>query len=194
MDIGSILLALVILLILAHLSARIFNKLGVPGLIGEIVMGIIIANLAIGDWSLMSMLDISMGDDPSENYEVIELFAELGVIFLLFTVGLDTKISDLLSVGKAAVLVAMMGVIVPFVFGFAAIMIIDGSTIHAMFMAAAMVATSVGITARVIKDMRLIDAKESRIIIGAAVIDDVLGMIVLAAFSDAESGPSPSRA
>lgn len=189
MDIGSILLALVILLILAHLSARIFNKLGVPGLIGEIVMGIIIANLAIGDWSLMSMLDISMGDDPSENYEVIELFAELGVIFLLFTVGLDTKISDLLSVGKAAVLVAMMGVIVPFVFGFAAIMIIDGSTIHAMFMAAAMVATSVGITARVIKDMRLIDAKESRIIIGAAVIDDVLGMIVLAVvLGMAESG------
>ena len=97
---------------------------------------------------------------------------------------------DLLSVGKAAFLVALLGVMIPFVFGYAYVeFFYDGNMYHALFLGAAMVATSVGITARVIKDMRLTDVKESRIIIGAAVIDDILGMIVLAIVSGmAESG------
>lgn len=180
MEIASVLIMLVVLLVIARIGSRIFVRFGIPGLIGEILLGMVIANLAIGDWTFLGMLDIKMGANPSENYEVLRLFAELGVIFLLFAIGLETKVTELLSVGKAATLVATMGVIVPFIFGLAFVELIDGNIHHALFMAAAMVATSVGITARVIKDMKLIDAKESRIIIGAAVIDDILGMIVLA--------------
>ncbi len=177
---GSILIMLVVLIVLARIGSRVFSKFGVPGLIGEILIGIVIANLTFGDWSFLGMLGIEMGEHPSQNYEIMEVFAELGVIFLLFAVGLETKVSDLLSVGKAAMLVAILGVIIPFIAGFALIEVYDGNMHHALFMGAAMVATSVGITARVIKDMKLMDTKEAKIIIGAAVIDDILGMIVLA--------------
>ncbi len=194
-DIGSVLLMMIVLLVLARIGSRIFASFGLPGLIGEIIVGIIIANIVIGDWSLMEAIGLSLdGTSSSENYKVLYLFAELGVIFLLFAVGLETKVSDLMSVGKAAMLVAVMGVIVPFVLGFAAIQIYDGNMNHAMFMGAAMVATSVGITARVIKDMKLLETRESRIIIGAAVIDDILGMIVLAiVVGMTESGLSVSN-
>ena len=94
--------------------------------------------------------------------------------------GLETKVKDLLGSGRPALLCAILGVILPFIAGFAIIMMYDGNMNHALFLAAAMVATSVGITARIIKDLRLMDTKEARIIIAAAVIDDVLGMIVLA--------------
>lgn len=181
----QILLALIVLFVLARIGSILVSKFGLPGLIGEIIMGIIIANLAFGDWSLLDTLGITLpeagtDDTGSDVYHVIYAFAELGVIFLLFSVGLETKVSDLLNSGKPALLCAVMGVIIPFILGFAVIIAYDGNMNHAMFMAAAMVATSVGITARIIKDMKLMDTREARIIIAAAVIDDVLGMIVLA--------------
>lgn len=187
MDLLQLLLALVVLFALARVGSAIVSRFGLPGLIGEIVMGVIIANLVIGDFSLMDALHITL-DDPttklneeSDVYKVIYAIAELGVIFLLFTVGMETKVKDLMSSGRAALLCAILGVIVPFICGYALVMSIgDGNTNHALFLAASMVATSVGITARIIKDMHLMDAKEARIIIAAAVIDDVLGMIVLA--------------
>ncbi len=187
MDLLQLLLALVVLFALARAGSAIVSRFGLPGLIGEIVMGVIIANLAFGDFSLMESLNIVMADptvagsEASDVYNVIYAFAELGVIFLLFTVGLETKVKDLMSSGRAALLCAILGVIVPFICGYALVMSLgDGDTNHALFLAASMVATSVGITARIIKDMHLMDAKEARIIIAAAVIDDVLGMIVLA--------------
>jgi Kef-type K+ transport systems, membrane components len=179
MEISSILAMLAVLIILAYIGSKLFEKFDMPGLIGEIIIGIIIANFVIGDWSLLDVLDIDI-ELHNENYNIIELFAELGVIFLLFSIGLKTRVCELLSVGRAAMLVAFMGVLIPFVAGFALIQVYDGNMHHALFMGAALVATSVGITAKVIKDMKLLDAKESKIIIGAAVIDDVLGMIVLA--------------
>lgn len=197
MDLFQLLLTMAILFILARLGSALVSRFGLPGLIGEIVMGIIIANLAFGDFSLMEFLDLSIsnpnepGSHASTTYEIIEALAELGVIFLLFSVGLETKVKDLLGSGKPAFLAAVLGVILPFAAGFAVIMAVDGDMNHAMFMAAAMVATSVGITARIIKDMKLMDTREARIIIGAAVIDDVLGMIVLAIVKGmAESGVS----
>ncbi len=181
MEIAQVLLTLAIVFILAKSMSRVVSKFGAPGLIGEIVLGVILANLVLGDFNIAEALDIRDGD---ETKDVLELFSELGVVFLLFTVGLETRVKDLTSVGKAAVLVAVMGVIVPFIVGYAYVMLFyDGEFYHSMFMGAAMVATSVGITARVIKDMGLMDVKESRIIIGAAVIDDILGMIVLAIVS-----------
>ena len=111
---------------------------------------------------------------------LFEVLAELGVIFLLFAVGLETPFSELRKVGGTAMKVAVLGVVLPFLVGFAMFMAIDNNLNEALFIGAAMVATSVGITARVISDMNLTRTLESRIIVGAAVIDDVLGMIVLA--------------
>ena len=198
MDIASVLLMLGVVLGLAKLTSGIFNRFGVPGLIGEILIGVLIANLVIGDFNLMAMLDIvkpSSPGGPSLNYELLEVIGELGVMFLLFAVGMETRVKDLTSVGKAAMLVAVLGVLVPFVLGFGFIMLYEGghSLYHALFMGAAMVATSVGITARIIKDMKLTDTRESKIIIGAAVIDDILGILVLAIVSGmAETGGSVS--
>jgi len=180
MDLGSILLMLVVLFILAAIGSKVFSLFGVPGLIGEIVVGIIIANLVIGDWSFLGMLDIDIGSGTSQNYDILTLFSELGVVFLLFSIGLSTKARELLSVGKAAMTVATMGVIIPLVAGVALMLLYDGNIHHALFMGAALVATSVGITAKVIKDMKVLDTREAKIIIGAAVIDDVEGMVVLA--------------
>ncbi len=184
MELLGILVMLVVLFVLARIGNRIFERFGMPGLIGEILVGIAIANIAINGTTLLDLLDVHIPAPGSEeagmNFSVLYAFSELGVIFLLFSVGLETKVSNLLSVGKTATLVAILGVIVPFFLGYAYITFTEGNFHHAMFLGAAMVATSVGITARVIKDMHLMEKRESRIIIGAAVIDDVLGMIVLA--------------
>ena len=186
MELLELLLALVVLFVLARVGSVIVSRFGLPGLIGEIVIGIVVANLVIGDFNLMEALGLELpdplaGSDGSANYQIVYTFAELGVMFLLFTVGLETKVKDLMESGRAALLCAILGVIIPFIFGFALVMTLgDGHMNHALFLAAAMVATSVGITARIIKDMRLMDTKEARIIIAAAVIDDILGMIVLA--------------
>ena len=200
----QLLITLVVLFVLARLGSAIVSRFGLPGLIGEIVMGIVIANIAFGDgWSLMEdLLAIEMpdpvaGTEGSTVYQVVYAFAELGVIFLLFTVGLETKVKDLMNSGRPALLCAILGVIIPFVLGFALIMawpntaIGGGDMNHALFLAAAMVATSVGITARIIKDLKLMDTKEARIIIAAAVIDDVLGMIVRSRPSCSCSWSSP---
>ena len=179
MEMMEILFAMAAIFALARIGSMVFAKLGLPGLIGEIIVGVIIANIAGGEFMTEVLkIDVVGGNT---NYEIIHVLAELGVIFLLFSVGLETKVKDLLGSGKAAMLCALLGVILPFVAGFALIIAVGGYDMNAaMFMGAAMVATSVGITARIIKDMKLMDAKESRIIIAAAVIDDVLGMIVLA--------------
>ena len=184
MELLPILLMLLVLFALARVGNRVFEHFGMPGLIGEIVVGIIVANVVIDGNSLLTVLDVVIPEpgveDAGTNYSVLYTFAELGVVFLLFSVGLETKVGTLLSVGRTAMFVAGLGVLVPFVLGFAFIMAQEGEFNHAMFLGAAMVATSVGITARVIKDMHLMEKRESRIIVGAAVIDDVLGMIVLA--------------
>ena len=176
----QVLFTMAVIFALARLGSIVFGKLGLPGLIGEILIGILIANIAGGAF-MEDVLDITLHGEWSDTYNVIYSLAELGVIFLLFSVGLETKVKDLLGSGKAAMLCAVLGVVLPFVAGVALIIGIGGHDMNcAMFMGAAMVATSVGITARIIKDMRLMDVKESRIIIAAAVIDDVLGMVVLA--------------
>ena len=178
----QVLFTMAVVFIIARVGSTIFARFGLPGLIGEILMGILIANIAGGSF-MEDILDISFDSTGyrSDTYTVIYTLAELGVIFLLFSVGLETKVKDLLGSGKAAMLCAILGVILPFVAGLALVLAVGGYDMNcAMFMGAAMVATSVGITARIIKDMRLMEVKESRIIIAAAVIDDVLGMIVLA--------------
>ena len=173
-DHGKIVLALFMVLVAAKLSAELFERIRQPAVVGEILAGILIGP---------SVLNLVQPTD------VLDALAEIGVIFLLFTVGLETRPSDIFKVGRTATIVAVLGVVVPFIAGWGLISVWPGhSWIEAIFMGAAMVATSVGITARVLSGMGLITAEASRVIIAAAVIDDVIGLLVLAVVSSLARG------
>ena len=173
-DHGKIVLALFIVLVAAKLAAELFERLRQPAVVGEILAGILIGP------SVLSLVQ------PTQ---VLDALAEIGVIFLLFTVGLETRPSDIFQVGRTATMVAVLGVVVPFLAGWGLLTLWPGhSSIEAIFMGAAMVATSVGITARVLSGMGLITAQASRVIIAAAVIDDVIGLLVLAVVSSLARG------
>ncbi len=174
-----VLFQLFMIIVLVEMAKLICERIKVPTVIGEIMVGIIIANTF-----LMGFLRLE--EDP----EVFQVFKELGVIFLLFTVGLETPFSAIRKVGGTAMAVAILGVIIPFIVGYGLMVGLGYPPLEGMFIGAAMVATSVGITARVIKDMNLMHTIESRVIIGAAVIDDILGMIVLAVVVGIASGGS----
>jgi Kef-type K+ transport system membrane component KefB len=164
-NITRILFDLFLMFAVAKVMGELFERIRQPAVIGEIMAGIILGP------HILNMIG------PSHFYQVL---AEIGVIILLFNVGLQTRTEDMLRVGKTALLVAVLGVIFPFIFGYLYTRIIAHSTAEAMFIGAAMVATSVGITARVLADLKILDATVSRVILGAAVIDDIIGLIVLA--------------
>jgi len=172
-DNSNILLSLFVILAAAKILAEIFERLRQPAVVGEILAGVLIGPSLLG-WAAPS--------------EIISVLAEIGVIFLLFNVGLETKPQAILAVGKRAFAVAVLGVVVPFIAGYFIAIWWDGSFIEAMFIGAALVATSVGITARVLGSMGLLDAPTARIILGAAVIDDVLGLIILSVVSSLTKG------
>jgi Kef-type K+ transport system membrane component KefB len=170
---ADVLLGLFIIIASAKLMAEIFERLKQPAVVGEILAGVIIGPSVLG-WV-----------KPTDLLSVV---AEIGVIFLLFTVGLETKPQDIFKVGKRALLVGTLGVIFPFVAGYTIAVFWGGSFIESMFVAAALVATSVGITARVLGSMNLLERETSRIILGAAVIDDILGLIILSVVSGLGEG------
>lgn len=172
-DGGQLFFTLFVMFVAAKLAAELFERLKQPAVAGEILAGVIIGP------SLLHLVK------PTE---LTNTLAELGVIFLLFLVGLETKPADIFRVGARALLVAMLGVIVPFVFGYALLLAWGQAHIEAIFVGAAMVATSVGITARVLGQMGLLNLEVSRIILGAAVIDDILGLIILAVVSSMAKG------
>ncbi len=169
----KLLFTLFIMFVAAKLLAEIFERLRQPAIAGEIIAGIIIGPSVL-NWV-----------QPTEFTSTL---AEIGVIFLLFFVGLQTKPADIFRVGLRAVLVAVLGVIFPFMAGFAIFYYSGKSNIEAVFVGAAMVATSVGITARVLGQLKVLSAETSRIILGAAVIDDILGLLILAVVSSMAKG------
>jgi Kef-type K+ transport system membrane component KefB len=158
------LLELFAIFVWAKVFGEIFEQMSLPGVLGEILAGVVLGPHATG---LVS---------PTETVGSI---AEIGAIFLLFTVGLETRPSDLIRVGKQALNVALAGVAVPFILGFTYLAAKGEPRHEAVFVAAAMVATSVGITARVMSDMHVLHTRVARIILGAAVFDDILGMVLL---------------
>lgn len=170
---ATILFHLFIMLAAAKLMAEVFERLRQPAVVGEILAGVIIGPSLLG-WV-----------QPSE---IITVLAEFGVIFLLFNVGLETKPQSIFNVGVRATLVGVLGVILPFVAGYFIAVAWDGNFAEAMFIGAALVATSVGITARVLGGMGLLDMQTSRIILGAAVIDDILGLLILSLVSAVSNG------
>jgi Kef-type K+ transport system membrane component KefB len=169
----KVLLTLFIILAAAKFMAELFERLRQPAVAGEIMAGILIGP---------SLLNLAA---PSE---ITSILAEIGVIFLLFNVGLETKPAAIFKVGKSAAMVAVLGVVLPFVSGWLLMKAWGSTTVESLFVGTALVATSVGITARVLSGLGLLDAPTARIILGAAVIDDILGLLVLAVVSSMAAG------
>ena len=163
-DFGSIFNDLAIILIVAKIAAELCERIRVPAVLGEILAGIIIGP------SMLGFID------PSD---AIRILAEVGLIILLAGVGLEMDLTELRKVGRASMLVAIIGVVVPMSSGVLAGTVLGESFNASLFLGAALAATSVGITARVFADLRALSSTEARIVLGAAITDDVLGLIIL---------------
>lgn len=169
----SVVLGLAVILAAAKLVGHIAVRLGQPAVLGELIAG-----LALGAAHYLGIPWFAgLDTNPS-----IDILASLGVIVLLFEVGLDSTVPDMMRVGVSSLAVAVVGVVTPFVLGWGvgALLLPDrGPYVHA-FLGAILTATSVGITARVLRDLGRSRGPEARVILGAAVIDDVLGLVILA--------------
>jgi Kef-type K+ transport system membrane component KefB/predicted amino acid-binding ACT domain protein len=163
-DFGRVFADLAIILIVAKVASEFFERIHVPAVLGEIVAGIVIGP------SMLGLID------PSD---AMRILAEIGVIILLADVGLEMDLKELRRVGRASMLVAILGVVLPMSSGVLAGSLLGESLNASLFLGAALAATSVGITARVFGDLRALSSTEARIVLGAAVADDVLGLVIL---------------
>jgi Kef-type K+ transport system membrane component KefB len=196
---ASVLLSLIVVYLAAKLGGELCARINLPAVLGELVGGVIVGVSALhlivfpeggGEVQslLMNLIGMTSGLAPEGllkvfqgESEVISVLAELGVIILLFEIGLESDLKELIRVGPQAAVVAIVGVVAPFAAGTAGLIALFGiDTIPAVFAGAALTATSIGITAKVLAEMQKLSSKEGQIIIGAAVLDDVLGIIVLA--------------
>ena len=164
MDVGTVLLDILIVLIAAKIAAEIAERINVPAVVGEIVAGVVIGPSILG----------FVGSN-----QTLSVLGELGVILLLLGVGMEMDIADLGAVGRSALSVACVGVVVPLIGGFAVASALGHSDNQSLFIGAALAATSVGITARVFSDLRALATVEARTVLAAAVADDVLGLVIL---------------
>lgn len=163
--VADLLVDLFIVLLAAKLGDELFRRLKQPTIVGEILAGLLVGPAVFG---LV---------EPSD---ILEVFAELGVVFLLFWVGLETKLSDLREVGPTALSVGVLGVVIPFAAGVGLGLALGESTATALFLGAALVATSVGITSAVLLELGVMDRRASRTILGAAIVDDILALLLVA--------------
>ncbi|MEO7326729.1 MAG: cation:proton antiporter [Dokdonella sp.] len=175
---AEILLTLFVIFVAAQVGAEISQRLKLPGVVGEIVAGCVIGPSALG-WIHAEQI---VAGTP------LDVLAEIGVVLLLFSVGLETRLADLKEVGKSAFLVGVLGVVIPFACG---ALWAHGNGFEwtkSLFVAAAFVATSAGITARVLQELGVLSRIESRVILGAAVIDDILAMLLLGVVTSLQDG------
>ncbi|MEP6661190.1 MAG: cation:proton antiporter [Acidimicrobiales bacterium] len=164
MDVSEFLLHILVVLLAAKVAAEVAERVSIPPVMGEIVAGIIVGPSVLG----------LVGND-----DVLRVLAEVGVILLLLQVGLEMDLGELGSVGRASLSVATVGVIVPFGAGIGTGLAFGLGANEALFVGAALTATSVGITARVFGDLRALASVEARTVLGAAVADDVIGLVIL---------------
>ncbi|MGH7497653.1 MAG: cation:proton antiporter [Gemmatimonadales bacterium] len=189
MDVAHLFLALAAMLVGAKVFGELAERVGQPAVLGELIAGVVLGGSALGI--------VPTGGDAGQ---IVHFLAELGVLLLLFEIGLETDLREMFRVGPASLSVATVGVAVPFALGFVYwVYLPHGSSIatadritEALFIGATLTATSVGITARVLSDLGRMSSQEARIIIGAAVIDDVLGLVILSVVSGMASGISVS--
>ena len=172
--VGENLLWLAIILLAARLFAPLAQKVGFPAVLGELLLGVVLGNLGLLGFHYFD----TIAADP-----IIRFMAELGVIILLLQIGLETRLGDLVSVGARASLVGSVGIAIPFALGafVAGPLLLPGMSFNAyLFLGATLAATSVGITGRVFRDLGKLKMPEAQVVLGAAVIDDVLGLVILA--------------
>jgi Kef-type K+ transport system membrane component KefB len=169
----TVLVGVAVMLVVAKIGGEIFERLKQPAVLGELFAGILIGNLVLLGFN---------GAETLKTHATIAALAELGVIILLFEVGLESDLKEMMEVGWSSLLVAIVGVVAPFLLGWtvSAYFIPGESQLTHIFIGATLCATSVGITARVFKDLGKLATREARIILGAAVLDDVLGLLILA--------------
>lgn len=173
---ASTFLWIAIILLAAKFSSLV-ERFGQPAVLGELVIGVILGNLTLLGLHIFESI---------KHDSIIAFLAELGVVILLFQIGLESNIQKMRQVGVRAFLVACLGVIAPFALGTYLVgpLLLPGLSFNAyLFLGATLTATSVGITARVFRDLGKLQTKEAQIVLGAAVIDDVLGLIILAVVS-----------
>lgn len=195
-----ILVGIAVILIVAKLAGEIFERVNQPAVLGELVGGIVVGSIPLLFLGLIKLFPglgagvfgsassgVATAIEQLRTDQVIGALAEIGVILLLFEVGLESNLGEMLEVGWSSLFVAVAGVIAPFFLGWgvAAYFIPDEAQLGHIFIGATLCATSVGITARVLKDLNRLQTRESRIILGAAVIDDVLGLLILAVVAGA---------
>lgn len=182
---GIILLKLVVLILVAKLAGELAERIKQPAVLGELLAGVLLGP------SLFGLVDLS---EHNDTVTLIGFLASFGAIILLMEVGLETRLKDMLGVGVSALLVAIIGIVGSFAFGFVASWALakagiwDDSLLFHVFVGATMTATSVGITARVLSDMGRLATAEARTILGAAVLDDVGGLLILAVVSALAAG------
>lgn len=169
---------LAVILVSARLGGALVQRIGQPAVLGELLAGVLLGS------SLLGWVDAKD--------EVITLLKELGVIILLFEIGLETDLQKLLKVGWASLAVALAGVVLPFVLGFVVCQALGLTQLQAIFVGAALTATSVGITARVLSDLGRLQDPEGQVILGAAILDDVIGLVILAVVSGMAKGAEVS--
>lgn len=169
----AVLIGVAVMLFAAKLAGELFERMKQSSVLGELFAGIVLGNLVIFGINAV---------EPLKTNVTIAALAELGVIILLFEVGLESDLKEMIEVGFSSLLVALLGVVAPFFLGWgvSAYFIPDEARLTHIFIGATLCATSVGITARVFKDLGKLGTREARIILGAAVIDDVLGLLILA--------------
>lgn len=185
-----VLIGIIVILLAAKIGGHVFELMGQPSVLGELVFGMLIGNLPLVGYSGLEFLTIDYNkptmislQDPQALAGVsIDHLSRIGVILLLFQVGLESSIGQMMKVGLSALVVAVIGVVCPMILGYGVGMMMLPKAhwaVH-LFLGATLSATSVGITARVLKDLGKSTTKEAQIVLGAAVIDDVLGLVVLA--------------
>jgi len=186
-DVARFFTLLAVMLVAAKIAAELFERLGQPAVLGELVAGILLGA------SALRVIPTGSADSLTP---VFHLLAEVGVVVLLFEIGLATDLRALLRVGPAATAVAAVGLALPFVLGFlywrsgwhASEPTAADPLTTAVFVGATLTATSVGITARVLNDLHVLESLEARLVLGAAVIDDVLGLVILSVVSALAAG------
>jgi len=166
MEHGNLLVSFFVIFAGAKLAGEIFTRLKMPALVGEITAGILLGEHVFGI--------IHTSD------HVLMTFAEIGVIFLMFYVGLEIRVKELFAVGRTSVMVGVLGVVFPLVMGFFTMFLLGFQAVESLFVTTAILATSVGISVKVLQDLGLIKHRVAYIVLGAAVLDDILALIVLA--------------
>src|ERR687897_1046465 len=189
LSIPGLFLILAVMLVCAKLLGELAERLGQPAVLGELIAGVLLGGSIVG---------VVPRQGPAG--EVVHVLAELGVVLLLFEIGLETDLREMFRVGPASLAVASVGVVLPFLLGFLYWAYVPHAagegggdlTTAAIFIGATLTATSVGITARVLSDLGQMNSEEAKIIIGAAIIDDVLGLVILTVVSGMVAGTSVS--